>query len=145
MRKAAERIQGVRLYGERSPVHLSYLLDAECLLEYSMLRIALCWCLFVAVALLLSTPTEVAAKSTGIGTGARHPGVHRGAYRAAPWVGGYAFAPYYSPDYVGDGRSVVIVLPPPEPPYRLTCGRSRETMIVPSEDGGSREIGITRC
>jgi len=46
---------------------------------------------------------------------------------------------------MADGQSVVIVLPPPEPPYQLTCTRSREIVTVPSENGGLREIGITRC
>src|SRR3954471_23505014 len=106
-------------------------------LEYSMSRIALRSCLLVAVALFLPTPTEVAARSAGAGFGSRafHAGAHRGAHRAVPWVGGYGFSPYYSRGYVGDSRSVVIVLPPPEPPHQLTCTRSRETMTVPSEDG----------
>lgn len=112
-----------------------------------MLRIALRSCLLVAVALFLPTPTEVAAKSAGAGFGARafHTGGHRSAHRAVPWAGGFASAPYYSPGYMGDGQSVVIVLPPPEPPHQLTCTRSREIMTVPSEDGGVREVGITRC
>src|ERR1041384_1326009 len=96
-------------------------------LEYSMLRIALRSCLLVAVVLILPTPTEVAAKSAGAGVGARalHAGVHRGAHRGShrtfPWAGGYGYAsaPYYSPGYIGDGQSVVIVLPPPEPPHQL--------------------------
>jgi hypothetical protein len=112
-----------------------------------MLRIASRSCLLVAVALFLPTPTEVAAKSASAGIGVRtfHAGAHRGAHRALPWVGGYASTPYYSPDYIGGGQSVVIVLPPPEPPYQLTCERSREIMSVPSEDGGVREVRITRC
>jgi len=116
-----------------------------------MLRIAFRSCLLVAVVLILPTPTEVAAKSAGAGFGARafhtgsHRGGHRGAHRAVPWAGGFASAPYYSPAYMGDGQTVVIVLPPPEPPHQLTCTRSRETMTVPSEDGGVREVGVTRC
>ncbi len=34
------------------------------------------------------------------------------------------------------------VIPPPPP---LTCSRSRETVTVPAESGGTREITITRC
>ena len=112
-----------------------------------MLRIAFRSCLLIAVALFLPTPTEVAAKAAGAGFGARaiHAGGHRGAHRAVPWAGGFASSPYYSPAYMDDGPSVVIVLPPPEPPYQLTCTRSREIVTVPSEAGGLREIGITRC
>ena len=110
-----------------------------------MLRNAFRSCLLVA--LVLPTPIEVGAKPAGVGFGARafHAGGHRGAHRAVPWIGGFASSPYYSPAYMADGQSVVIVLPPPEPPYQLTCTRSREIVTVPSENGGLREIGITRC
>ena len=118
-----------------------------------MLRIALSSCLLAAVALFLLAPHELAAKSAGAGFGARafHAGVHRGAHRgnhrAVPWAGGYGYAsaPYYSSDYIGDGQPVVIVLPPPEPPHQLNCTRSQETVSVPSADGGIREIGVRRC
>ena len=100
-----------------------------------MLRIASASCVLCAIAM-LSVPFEAAAKSGGVHIGARS--FHSGAYRRFPWVGGYASAPYYAPDYVGYGQSVVVVLPPPEPPYQLTCKHSREVVTVPSEDGGTR-------
>jgi hypothetical protein len=34
------------------------------------------------------------------------------------------------------------IIPPPPP---LTCSRSRETVTVPAESGGTRQITITRC
>jgi hypothetical protein len=112
-----------------------------------MLRNAFRSCLLLAVVLIVPTPTEVAAKSAGAGFGTRtiYAGGHRGAHRTVPWTGGFASAPYYSPAYMTDGQSVVIVLPPPEPPYQLTCTRSREIVTVPSENGGLRDIVITGC
>jgi hypothetical protein len=114
-----------------------------------MLRVALATCALCAVAMLLLAPSEVAAKSSGVGFGARafHSG-HHGAFRRAPFLGGVITSTpyaYYGPDYVGGALLREVVSPPPEPPRVLNCHRSQETVIVPSEDSGTREIRITRC
>jgi hypothetical protein len=79
-----------------------------------------------------------------------HAAHHHGTY------GGYSA--YYSPFYSGavvavppyDGASMTYA-PAPEvvyvavPPQALTCHRSRETVTVPTEAGGTRQITVTRC
>jgi len=87
---------------------------------------------------------------------------NRRAHGFSPY-GGYGYFPYggfagaYLPDYSMPDYSnyyidpigafsmfqrldPYIPLPPP-----LSCHRSQETKTVPSEDGGEREIRITRC
>jgi hypothetical protein len=92
----------------------------------------------IAVALGLATlPVDVLAKGFG------GHGFHHG-FRHSPYdslVAGYGF----------DGESVsamslspqVVSVSPPQP--ALTCHHSRETVTVLSEEGGTREITITRC
>ena len=109
-------------------------------------------------------PFEAAAKSGGAGFGARpfhsiRPGFHSVrpafshrplAHRSrnfgqVPWYGGgVVSAPYGTPGPMPDALRVGFVAPL-EPPYALSCQHSLETVKVPSEDGGTREIRITRC
>jgi hypothetical protein len=115
----------------------------------------------VAVALgfllTLPAPFEAAAKSAGAAFGSRsfHSGRplfshrpfaqrHRASRQSPWWGGGFADAPYVTPASAGDAPQVVFVSPP-APPRALTCQRSRDTVNVQSEDGGTREIRITRC
>jgi hypothetical protein len=122
----------------------------------------------LGLAMALPAPFEAAAKSGGgAGIGARsfhsgrpaishrafshRPFSHRPfaqrhrAFRQFPWWGGgFVDAPYFTPASVGDAPNVVFVSPP-APPRALTCQRSRDTVNVQSEDGGTREIRITRC
>jgi hypothetical protein len=125
----------------------------------------------VAVALgfllTLPAPFEAAAKSVGAAFGSRsfHSGRplfshrpfaqrpfaqrpfaqrHRASRQSPWWGGGFADAPYVTPASAGDAPQVVFVSPP-APPRALTCQRSRDTVNVQSEDGGTREIRITRC
>jgi hypothetical protein len=115
--------------------------------------------------MLLALPMHAAAKS-GSGGGAksfhshsasgnRPQARHRGAFRArheralhgGPLVAGYlAYPPYsyYGADAVGEAPLVRFVSPP-EPPRVLNCQRSREAITVAAQDGGTREIKITRC
>jgi len=81
---------------------------------------------------------------------------YRHADRHSPSDGfgvGYAssfYSPYdYTPNYytepVGDislPQRLDPYIPPPPP---LSCHHSQETITVPSEDGGDRQIRITRC
>jgi hypothetical protein len=71
--------------------------------------------------------------------------------------GGYGayYSPFYSgalvavPPYAADAS--MTYAPPPavvyvaEPPRALTCHRSRQTVTVPAEAGGTRQITVTRC
>ncbi len=67
------------------------------------------------------------------------------AFGAWPLYGGGVVAvPPYAPvsmNYVEVPRIVYV----PLPPQALTCHRSRETVTVPSEAGGTRAITVTRC
>ena len=123
--------------------------------------------LAVAAAVVLGTATmaleAMAAGRGGGGVGHSFSGGHRGysyggAYRRGYGRGrysrGYGYGlywyPYYGYDYaptdaLGDVTSAT---PPPvwlapEPPRApIIC---RETLTVPSEDGGTRQIKIIRC
>lgn len=58
--------------------------------------------------------------------------------------GGVVAEPPYQPvgvNYVEVPRIVYV----PLPPQALTCHRSRETVTVPAEAGGTRAITVTRC
>ena len=107
-------------------------------------------------AMLLLAPAEVVAKS-GLGGlsahhhafGSGHHGAfrsrHHGAFRGRPLFGGYlTTTPYYGPDDIGEGPLRTFVASP-EPPHALSCDRSEAMVTVPSEDGGTREIKVTRC
>ena len=119
----------------------------------------------LGLAMALLAPLEVEAKSAGVGFGARsfhsvrpgfshrpfsrlshRPLAHRyrnfGQYPG--FGGGVVGAPYFAPGLTGDVLRVNVVVPP-EPPYALTCQHSRDTINVPSENGGTREITVARC
>jgi hypothetical protein len=140
-----------------------------------MLRIASCALGAVAVLLLAPSFEAAAksggARFGGVRAfhGAAHAGAHRGfahrgfahrgfAHRGfaqqrfpllagAVWPGS-TYDPYYGYGlgYADDGQTgSVIIVRPPEPPRVLTCKRIQETVTVPSEYVGSREITVTRC
>jgi hypothetical protein len=110
----------------------------------------------LGLAMLLLVPFDVAAKSGGGGLGVHHGGFHsrhtggfrshrHGGFRHRPLLGGYVTtAPYYGPPYIGDAPIQTFVAPP-EPPHALSCSRGQATVTVPSADGRTREIKITRC
>jgi hypothetical protein len=63
-----------------------------------------------------------------------------------PLYGGLYAMPPYDNDAAGSEQSppaVVIVRDYQMP--RLTCEKYRETITVPSESGGTRDITVTRC
>jgi hypothetical protein len=116
-------------------------------------------------AMLLLAPFEVAAQSGGGGSGAHRGGFHsphqggfrsqhrggfrsqhRGSFRNWPLYGGYvSTAPYYyGRDYTEEAPLQTFIVPP-EPPHSLDCQRSQTTVTVTSEDGGTRQISVTRC
>src|SRR5512136_1466192 len=110
----------------------------------------------VAVAILLLAPAELPAKSRSVGF--RVPSFHSvrpalsnrlrahlGTFRHFPLFGdSIESAPYFAPDYVSDVLLERFVSPA-EPPRVLNCRRTQETVTVPAEDGGTRELRITRC
>ncbi len=93
-----------------------------------------------------------------------HPGLHRGfafpraglhrAFRHAYFPFGYGYGGYgyggpvatYTPD---DSAQPVIVVPAQLTPATTViephCTHSRETITVPAEGGGERQVTITRC
>jgi hypothetical protein len=77
-----------------------------------------------------------------------------GAYGYLPYGGfvGANLSDYYTPDYsnyyidpIGAFSTLHLLDPVIPPPPPLSCRHSQETKMVPSEDGGMREIRITRC
>jgi hypothetical protein len=92
-------------------------------------------------------PAGVAAK----GFSFPHAGLHRGHHHHmhAPYGYGYGYVgpvATYTPDAYAQP---VIVMPtqfaPAAPAAVPRCTHSRETVTVPSESGGERQITITRC
>ena len=84
----------------------------------------------LGLAALLSAPFEV-AKSGAAGFGVQV---------ATP---DYYFD-YYARDYNG-GDLITRFVVPAEPRAWISCHRRQETVTVPSQDGATREIRVTRC
>jgi hypothetical protein len=53
--------------------------------------------------------------------------------------------PYEANNYAIGPTSTPVVLVQPQPPAALACQRSQEVVTVPSEEGGTRPITVTRC
>ena len=103
------------------------------------LQTALVLALTAAALVVASAPVEARWNSFARG-GLRGHGYY--AYTPWPYYGGYVAMP-------SDAQPVVNVAVPPaiivQPPRALTCQRSREVVTVPTEEGGTRAITITRC
>ena len=105
----------------------------------------------------VASPMEAAARSAGGVSGIRSFGpTGRNHFRSrwnsgVPGYGGYGYGGYvaYGPDsyamFPQNSGVVESVAVSAEPPRQLTCHRSQQTKIVPSEDGSTKEILITRC
>jgi hypothetical protein len=111
-----------------------------------------------ALTMLLLAPLEANAGAQGVGMRTSHVGVVRGhralarhhfrsvrnqAFGAWPWYGYYDEPPYTYDDsmtYPTPGTVVVR----PEPP-QVRCQHSEQTRIVPSANGGTTEVTISRC
>lgn len=75
--------------------------------------------------------------------GHRHSQTQRGTGAVWPWYGGVvAVPPYEEPTETYTVPTPTVVVPPPAP---LTCHRTVQTVTVPVEGGGTRQITITRC
>jgi hypothetical protein len=104
--------------------------------------------LCIAASLLM--PATVDAKgfgshhSFGLAFSTHAAGRHHHAFRRQrDFFGGYGYimpATYIEPNTDGFSSVRTIMVP-----STTKCTHSRETVTVPSEDGGTREITITRC
>jgi hypothetical protein len=111
-----------------------------------------------AVTALIFAPMKIPANAHGSGSGMHsfhgfHFGNHfRNAQHRKnfnnqwPWYGGYYAVPPYAYDNNSGGSAqpanVVYVLG--SPPVH-SCRYVKETVTVPSESGGTRDITVTRC
>jgi len=117
----------------------------------------------LGLAALLLAPAVGAPKGFGSHHFARHNAVKRSLLRHRGGAFGYGDAfgyqgygdalggySYDVPDY--DVEAISEVSYPPlridpqiPPPAGLSCRRTRETVTVPAENGGIRQVTITRC
>jgi hypothetical protein len=75
-----------------------------------------------------------------------HGSGHRGRYYAGGYYGGgYYDTPNYYIEPVADVSTSQPLSPVIPPSFDLGCHHSQEIITVPSEDGGNRQIKITRC
>jgi hypothetical protein len=108
----------------------------------------------IVALIFIPSSTQAAGKSRSLGSGAHssHPGKIGGVLKAAkPRHVGFRQYPIFGVPYVGgyDDGPVPSMLAgfelSPQPPRALTCQRTQQTVVVPSESGGTREITVTRC
>ena len=95
------------------------------------------------LAVLLPVSFDAAkARVHGFGGHAYH---HRhGNFGAGAWYGGYVeTAPYVANDAGYAPQQPIVYLAPALP--ALACHHSEETIAVPTEGGGTRDIRVTRC
>lgn len=92
----------------------------------------------VACALALLAPPEVSARSSFARGGLRGPHGH------GHWPYGYGPVATYAP---AEYAAPIIVAPAAYPASAAAprCVHSRETVTVPAEAGGERQVTITRC
>jgi hypothetical protein len=125
------------------------------------------WATVCAFALLTTTGVAAAAGRGGAGlnggswqhTAARPTFYHGATHRKGPPYrnyGGRRYGGLYGGYYLGipasDGYNSIEVVPAPQslgpvvsPTFALSCHRSQEVITVPTENGGSRKVTITRC
>jgi len=94
--------------------------------------------------LMVSLPVD--ARWSGIS----HPGPHRGHARHLLGAGPYYGYGGYDGDVAmpAEAPEVALTYITPlmiEPPAALTCHRTEQVVTVPAEEGGTRDIKITRC
>lgn len=107
-----------------------------------------------ALAMLLLTPLQLAAHARGSRafhfSGRLHAAQHHRAQGAWPFYGGFyggglAVVPSYAADAVVTYPPPAQVVYVPVPPLSLSCHRSQQTVTVPAEAGGTRQVTVTRC
>jgi hypothetical protein len=113
------------------------------------------------LAIPLLAPLELGADAHGSGFGAHSShftGIHSshfpGHFRSArhneafgqwPLFGGLVAVPPDASDNIVPYATPETVVFVPESQRALSCHHSQQTLTVPSEDGGTRQITITRC
>ncbi len=105
------------------------------------------------LAALIFAPAEFSANAHGSGSGMHsfHSGQHfrhgrhnNRSNQWAPYGGLYALPPYgYDPN-VGSAQPANVVYMLGSPRAR-SCQYVRETVTVPAEGGGTRDVTVTRC
>jgi hypothetical protein len=109
-----------------------------------------------ALTMLLLAPLEAKASAQGVGQSSHFEGQHlahhqfrhhRHHHRASPWYGYYDVPSYasdldmtYSTPETATPETAVVAPTPP-----AGCQHSEQTVKVPSENGGEREVTILRC
>jgi hypothetical protein len=66
-------------------------------------------------------------------------------WSSAPVSAPYGFVDVGQLAVTSDRSTVEISELAPYAPYSLSCQRSAETVVVPSGDGGTRQITVNRC
>ena len=104
-----------------------------------------------ALTMLLLAPLEGNASVQGVGQSSHFKGQHLAQHHRHhhhpaigqwPWYGYYDLPPYTSDyDMTYSTPEAVVVAPPPA----VGCQHSEQTVKVPSENGGVREVTILRC
>ncbi len=104
-----------------------------------------------ALAMLVAAPLEVNAHGIGFGAHSFHATGHfrlayrHGQYGQWPLYGGIAIVPPDVSDNLMIDETPETVVFVPEPPRSLSCQHSQQIVTVPAEQGGTRQITITRC
>lgn len=108
-----------------------------------------------ALAMLVLAPLQLAASARGLHGfhfsthlhGSHHQRAYGayGAYGAWPLDGGVTVVPPDTPDSVMTYAPPAQVVYVPEPPQALGCHHSEQTVTVPAEAGGTRQVTVTRC
>jgi len=106
-----------------------------------------------ALAVVLLAPLAVMANAHGLGFGGHsfHSKRHFGsAYRHGPYgqwplYGGIVAVPPDASENIMTDATPETVVFVSEPSRTLSCHHSQQIVTVPSEQGGTRQITITRC
>jgi hypothetical protein len=106
-----------------------------------------------ALTMLLLAPFEAKASVQGVGQSSHFKGQHLAhnqfrhrhhqAFGQWPWYGYYDVPPYTSDYDMTFSTPETAVVAPTQP--TVGCQHSEQTVKVPSENGGAREVTILRC
>ena len=100
-----------------------------------------------ALAMILLAPLQLAANAHGAHAfhfsnhfrASRHHGAY-GAYGGWPLYGGVVAVPPYMPEDTATYAPPATVVYVPEPPQALSCHHSEQTVTVPAEAGGTKQL-----